>query len=85
MKWQDIGEFNPKEHGTDALLLKLNLHANYETIFYGWYDPEASETHPWRFVDAHDFDEDEPDKISVNGAPPLGTVKAFVTFNQIPK
>ena len=85
MNWRDIGGFNPKEHGTDALLLKLNLHVYCETIMYGWYDPEASPEHPWRFIDSHDFDEDDPSKISVNGAPPLGTVTAFVTFNQIPK
>lgn len=85
MNWRDIGEFNPKEHGNDALLLKLNLYAHYETIMYGWYDPEASSEHPWRFIDAHDFDEGEPNKVSVNGAPPIGTVTKFVTFNQIPK
>ena len=85
MRWRDIGEFNPNEHGTDALLLKLNLHAHYEIIMYGWYGPEASESHPWRFIDAHDFDEDEPDKINVNCAPPIGTVTKFVTFGQIPK
>ena len=85
MQWRDIGEFNPKEHGTDALLLKLNLYANYETIMYGWYDPEASPEHPWRFIGDHGFEEDEPNKISVNGAPPIGTVTKFVTFDQIPK
>lgn len=85
MHWRDIGEFNPAEYGTDALLLKMKGCNGYEDIVYGWYDPEASAAYPWRFIDDHGFEEDAPDKINVNGAPPIGSITKFVTFGQIPK
>lgn len=85
MNWQDIGEFNPKEHGTDALLLKMALSPYGHSIMYGWYDPEASESHPWRFIDDHGAHNENWDAINVNGAPPLGTVVAFIPFSNLPK
>ena len=85
MQWKDIGTFRPEEHGTDALILKVSHGHPYTSTHYGWYDPDASDAFPWRFIDDHGDVDGDFDIIAVNGAPSFGTVVAFIPFSNLPR
>ena len=83
MDWQQISEFDPAEHGTDAMLLKVRWHPRSLSIAYGWYDPEQSPEYPWRVIDDHDSHGDRNEYIKPNGFPVGDEPEFFCPFSAI--